>query len=77
MKRRPLEAKGTSRASNSSASHPAPTPSTSRPPLNTSMEAASLARMTGWRNGSTRTAVPIAARCVAVAITASAIMASK
>ncbi len=74
--RGPRSANGTSSASNSSCSQPAPTPRRRRPSLATSIEAACFANITGERSGSTSTAVPSVARSVTEAASARAIIAS-
>ena len=65
--RAPRDSNGVARAANSSASQPAPTPSTTRPPASRSRLATCLARTTGWRCGSTSTAVPSSTRSVTAA----------
>ena len=75
--RLPRASNGTPSASNSSRSHPAPTPRDNRPPLSASSDAACFARTTGFRSGRTSTAVPIVARSVALAISVIATTASK
>src|SRR5262245_26768664 len=63
--RAPRSANGTPSASNPSSSHPAAAPNNSRPPLNASTVASSLARCSGCRYGRTITLVPSRTRVVA------------
>ena len=74
--RLPRESNGVINASNSSASQPAPTPSTTRPPARRSRLATCLASSTGLRWGSTSTAVPSSTDSVTAAAWASTMRAS-
>ena len=56
--RAPRRSKGTSSASNSSRSHPAPIPSRARPPVSVCSVASSLASTSGLRCGRIRMPVP-------------------
>ena len=63
----PRSAKLADSASNSRSSQPAPTPSTTRPPDSTSVEARDLAVKTGSRYGSTSTEIPSVIEVVSAA----------
>jgi hypothetical protein len=75
--RRPRPANRSPTAANSSAHHPAPTASTTRPPDSTSSVATVFATSSGSRIGRTSTLVPRRTRPVAPAITASVVNASR
>ena len=56
---------------------PAPSPSSKRPPLSTSIDAAALARTAGGRMGRLATSGNNVMRCVRIAIAVSNVMVSK
>ena len=64
---RPRSANGTSRASNSPSTCPAPTPRIARPPESASSVAHALATASGWRYGSTYTWLSSRTRSVTAA----------
>src|SRR2546428_4329504 len=73
----PRSLNGTDSMALSSAPQPAPTPSTTRPPLSASSDETILAVTTAWRYGTISTVVPSRTRLVAPATTDSVTSGSK